>query len=853
MRLKSYLLASAAILAGPSAFAQDHSHIGHDHLPGEPCISHHVLEEQLQDDKVRERFEAYQEAMQRYLNDPASAAHRNAQGKYIIPTVVHILQKGGTENISKQRVLDQIKSLNEDFQRMNADSVNTPDRFNPRAYEVSEFVFTSGQMEDYLLEQRYIQLFDRDGGQYAFYFRNDDNVDIPVGLLATLIEVNISQNSASHIAGRLADAINAHPEFTANVSMVPGGDPRLEVTCVRPGNTDDHFASGMEAVEYSTLVDGELIAHGMDVEFRLATKDPLGNCTDGIVRVFTDNTVNVRNPSGFKAVSYWNAYQYLNIWVVESIASMGTAGTVLGYAQFPCTGLLSTDGITVIAQNIRGEAPGSRTTTHEVGHWLNLIHIWGDAQCGSDQVADTPIAAGPNFNVCGNVGQPFHTQPYNLHFCDPENPDGEMFSNYMDYTSGNCQNAFTYGQVRRMEAVFGPEGCRPSIITPQNLEATGTADPYDYDAVQCAPKSLFHINQGNFYATTAMICEGGSVAFRANTYNADVDDHAWSFPGGSPETSDATNPNVTYATPGVYDVTLEASNSIGSDSRTMEDMVIVSSSTADRQSDWGYYETFWHEEDFLNDFIVFNHDGTEHTWEYYVGQNGGYSNSHSVRMRNFGNVVGRMDELITPSFNLSTVSNPTLKFRWTGAARNTSPSDQLRIFYSSNCGQSWTVRATWTDFDLVNSGLSSTSYVPGPNSTWSPAEISIPANMANAENVRVKFQWTSGGDGNNFYIDDITISGAPLSAEALESEIGLQVMPNPTLDATTVSMMLQDGAKVEMVMMDVMGRKVMDVHAGQMTSGTHRFDVDMRGNAPGIYFLRVAVDNAVTVKKVVKN
>jgi PKD repeat protein len=728
MNLKSYLLASAAALAGTFAYAQTESYVGHDHHPGEPCISHHVLNEQLQDPEVRARYEAYQEAMLRYVNDPSTPVIREG-GKRIIPVVVHILQKGGAENISKQKVFQQIKSLNDDFQRFNADSVNTPVRFRG-------------------------------------------------------------------VAGR------------------------------------------------------------MDVEFRLATIDPLGNCTDGIVRVFTDNTVDVRDGHGFKAVSYWNAYSYLNIWVVQSLGG-SDIGTILGYAQFPGTGLLSTDGIAVIASNIGLGGQGGRTATHEVGHWLNLIHIWGDTQCGSDGVADTPIHEGPNFGVCGNVGQPNHNTPYKLGVCDPENPDGEMFSNYMDYSSDPCLNMFSAGQVERMNQVLDGNtdapGYRSFLVSDENVAATGTADPYDYDAVECAPKPLFHFTQ-NSYSTTAMICEGKNVSFRGNAFNAVNIDYSWTFPGGSPSTATTVNPNVGYNTPGVYDVTLSVSNSTGSNSATMPGMVVVSSNTAQFQSNWGYYDTFWEEEGFLSNYHVFNHDNTANKWEFYTGQNGGSTGNESIRMMNYGNVIGRVDELVSPSYNLSTVSNPTLKFRWSGAARNNTPDDQLRIYVSTNCGESWGApRVTWTKFQLVNSGVASASYVPLASSIWSDAEVSLGNAAANAENVRIKFQWTTAGGSNNFYIDDITISGAPLTAEALEQEIGLNIAPNPTQNITAISMVLENESKVEVTMMDLTGRKVMDVNAGQMSQGAHRFDVDMSAFTPGIYFLRVAVNNGVVVKKVVRN
>lgn len=135
---------------------------------------------------------------------------------------------------------------------------------------------------------------------------------------------------------------------------------------------------------------------------------------------------------------------HLNIWVCN------LAGGLLGYAQFP-GGPASTDGVVItykgFGTNGTAQAPFNkgRTTTHEVGHYLNLRHIWGDTpDCsGSDMVADTPNAAGPNF------GQP----PFPHVTCN-NGPNGDMFVNYMDYTDDAGMFMFTTQQVLRMRAAL---------------------------------------------------------------------------------------------------------------------------------------------------------------------------------------------------------------------------------------------------------------------------------------------------------------------------------------------------------------------------------------------------------------
>ncbi|MEO6491057.1 MAG: zinc metalloprotease [Ferruginibacter sp.] len=144
----------------------------------------------------------------------------------------------------------------------------------------------------------------------------------------------------------------------------------------------------------------------------------------------------------------------LNLWV----CNMG--GGILGYAQVP-GGSSSTDGV-VIDDNAFGRtgtvtAPyhKGRTATHEVGHWLNLRHIWGDANCGSDLVGDTPL------HNTANYGCPAYP-----HMSTCSGTPVEMTMNYMDYTDDACMFMFSAGQKTRMQAVFASGGPRNSFAQP---------------------------------------------------------------------------------------------------------------------------------------------------------------------------------------------------------------------------------------------------------------------------------------------------------------------------------------------------------------------------------------------------
>ncbi len=204
-----------------------------------------------------------------------------------------------------------------------------------------------------------------------------------------------------------------------------------------------------------------------EVQFCLAQRDPSGNPTTGIVRRQTT----VTSFSSNNAVKYtanggsnaWPRDNYLNIWTCN------LSGGLLGYAQFP-GGAAATDGVVVLFSSVGSLTnPGTaspfhygRTLTHEVGHWLNLRHIWGDATCGNDFVADTPV------HNTSNGGCPSHP-----HYSTCSGSPVEMTMNYMDYTNDGCMNIFTLGQKSRMQALFASGGARVALLNSQGCVAPG--------------------------------------------------------------------------------------------------------------------------------------------------------------------------------------------------------------------------------------------------------------------------------------------------------------------------------------------------------------------------------------------
>jgi hypothetical protein len=195
------------------------------------------------------------------------------------------------------------------------------------------------------------------------------------------------------------------------------------------------------------------------IQFRLATVDPDGNPTGGITRTetpvaaFADDDLVKSAATG--GADPWPTDRYLNLWVAPLVEGL------FGYAQLP-GGPPATDGVVVtpIAFGTVGTvAPPfhlGRVATHEVGHWLNLLHIWGDDGdgCnGTDFVDDTPNQAG------FNLGQP--TFP---HITCGNGPNGDLFMNYMDFVDDAAMFMFTAGQAARMQACLATD--RPGIGVP---------------------------------------------------------------------------------------------------------------------------------------------------------------------------------------------------------------------------------------------------------------------------------------------------------------------------------------------------------------------------------------------------
>ncbi len=284
-----------------------------------------------------------------------------------------------------------------------------------------------------------------------------------------------------------------------------------------------------------------------EIEFCLAQIDPNGNPTPGIIR--HNISGGPWTKSAFKATvmpaTIWDNTKYLNLYTAD------LSGGLLGFGQFPGSGNANTDGVVCRYTSIGsidtpnpsgGNYTLGRTATHEVGHWLNLSHIWGDDSglcSGSDLVDDTPNQGGYT------SGCPSGIQDDS---CSP-NSTGYMYQNYMDYTYDACMNLFTLGQKDRMHAAIAAS--RPGLIDSQ-----------------CAPSGEPPVADFTELQSSYDYCGGGTMAIY-DTSTGSPSSWYWTFSGAgvSPATSTAQNPVLTISGSGNMTVSLTVTNTFGSDTK----------------------------------------------------------------------------------------------------------------------------------------------------------------------------------------------------------------------------------------------------------------------------------------------
>ena len=592
--------------------------------------------------------------------------------------------------------------------------------------------------------------------------------------------------------------------------------------------------------------------------FQLATKDPNGNCTNGIIRHFDTNTNWDQTQYSNYAYSgtgtnLWSPKKYLNVYIVKNICNgqpcpaSSTGGIIVGYTYLPGTWTgLPEDAVVYNSSFLTGT--NARSMAHEFGHWLGLSHTFGNTNnpttcmsnsddylsTASPAVAcvgvtdDTPKYQGA-FSTCPSQGAP--------NACDASNHANVQ--NIMDYSS--CPLNFTVGQVTRMHNIMhSTTGNRSLVISAANKIATGVRNPQ-----VCIPTPYFH-------ASTHVICTGTPVTFSDSSSNAKVTSYNWSFSGGTfvaGYTATDSMPKVTYATPGTYAVSYTASTTAGGASITNSTCITVLTSVAAFNSNFA--------EGFESGTTVPGPNWSSSSTagvDWTITSTSAASGANSLMIANISNVPGDTTVLISPTFNLANIGSPALTFKMAYQQTATTNTDKMNVYSSIDCGASWTSR--WARFGTslqptTVTGTSSTAFVPTA-SQYSTYTVGITA-VAAATNVMFKWVFVAGtaSTGNNMYIDDINVRNTTTGIQTIEEKVGLTIYPNPSSGIVNVSFNLPEKQNVTVHVVDMLGRTVETIPAKQYASGETVLTIGNKTYQAGVYFVNINVNGQQISKKII--
>ena len=572
----------------------------------------------------------------------------------------------------------------------------------------------------------------------------------------------------------------------------------------------------------------------IEVEFLLATKAPNGQCFKGITRTLSTETYNGANGNTqVNAIiagndvynGTWAGNKYLNIFICSDIG--GAAGYTTNPSGFSASQM--TNGIWVLHDYVgsigTSSVGTSRTLTHEVGHWLNLSHTWGSnnnpgnaASCGGngDNVQDTPACIGVsacllNSNTCttDNAYWGFDMK--------------DNVENYMDYSY--CSKMFTQGQKTRMRTALQSNNTgRANVISQTNLTAVGAG---------IAP----YLCKADFTTNRTTICVGDSIQFTDDSYNL-VTGWSWAFTGGSPATSTNQNPIVVYSTPGVYSVTLNATDGGTNDTELKSNYIRVLPAPTTIPF-WEGFESYASLSNLVN-WEVYNQENNN---AFTIENTTGYSGNQCAKLMNFGQAPSNIDELISAPIDLSVVpatGTVTLSFRYAYRKKLAADYEYLKVFITGDCGENWVQRKTLGGSQL-SSLTATTSWKPTTQADWTTVHMTNVTSNYFQQNFRVKFRFEGEG-GNNFYLDDINLyNGSPSNTlvtgvEEDNTISGAIIFPNPVVDELAVEYTGLVASTLTASIVDMAG-KLVQSHLIQSNQGKNVIMMDTKGLAAGKYSL----------------
>jgi len=554
------------------------------------------------------------------------------------------------------------------------------------------------------------------------------------------------------------------------------------------------------------------IVANVGVEFRLARLDPEGECTKGIVRVYSTQT----NSGGenLKTISpTWPRAKYMNVWVAADLS-----GGAAGYTYTPgsVNGFwgAEADGIVIKHSYVgsigTGSPTRSRALTHEVGHWINLRHPWGgtndpglESNCDSDDsVSDTPNTIG--WTSCTLYGESCGSL--------------DNVQNFMEYSY--CSRMFTNGQKSRMLAALNsPTANRNQLWSEATLNSTGVLT----EGTLC---------EIDFGANIREICTGDSIVFNDYSFH-DVINREWTFEGGFPATSSDQQVVVYYNEPGLYNVGLQVGNGVQTLNETAPQYIRVWSSEGQQLP---YIEDFEAGTGILANWSLQNTD-SENTWE--ITNQTGVSGNHSLRLGNRYNPAGQIDEVMSKTINMSdTTVSIAISFKYAYARRNTGNDERLSLWISNDCGESWSLRAMLNG-EFETAPYTTADWYPSSAAQWQEVIVDNITQSHYVSNFRFKFKFESDG-GNNIYIDDINIGNSQsLSVENFVNDANVSLFPNPATDEVHIRIESAVPFDYDLTIFNTIGQSVFSADNRYFAGGSDQLNINTGALPSGVYLVNI--------------
>lgn len=612
------------------------------------------------------------------------------------------------------------------------------------------------------------------------------------------------------------------------------------------------------------------IAGNMDIKFVLARQDPSGNYTNGITRTSTTKTFFCTSPTNdakFASTGghdIWNRDKYLNLWVVPAISPSSVCSSsnlgILGYAQFP-GGAANTDGVVIGYEYFGRPSTGGvynlgRTATHEVGHWLNLRHIWGDdsngdgtcttSECsGSDQVTDTQNACEENY---GNVS--CYTKN-----CSTTSNNGEMFYNYMDYTNDAYMYGFTPGQASRSAALFssGSSG-RGALLT--STGATNVASSPANDAgitavISPAPTLIDNL-------TTTFTCEVELTNFgTANLTSCDINykvnstavtTYNWTgtlAPGSSVNVILPVQITVAAGTQYFYAYT---SNPNGTtDGTVVNDRIQKRFNQHSATQSLPYTQNF-DATAFLNAASLWSNKNYDCGTGAWAKSTATYAGAGSASFANFTqtSTTGRDDEMVTPYLNLSSQSTPKVGFWVAYAPKTTSASDTLELLITTDGGYNYTSIYKKWGAALQTVAATASAFTPSSVADWR-FEIVDLTPYQSAKNAQIAFRNITNNQ-NNLYIDEVVVDQL-LNVQNVEGVKSFSVFPNPNNGQFIVQAGFEKNVNAHIIITNMIGQVVYNEKLEQVLQLAK--SIDLKNLNPGMYNVALTTEKGTLNQRIV--